>query len=296
MLTEWARPFPLTVQAATFPFRTRLHWNHLHQASPLKLWIKADQLTANSDWKGIVTKGNSSWRLQGRPGQKRLTLARPVSPNGDLYGSRNVNDGQWHHVAAYMMGRTCSSMWTARWMYRSRPRVRLPRTAIRCALERMRGRTDDFFQRVGRRGIPLHRALSASEIQTIIHAGAGGKCLLLLCQHSLPQPSESDVIVGRTATFSVTASWRQPLSYQWNFNGTNISRGDKHHVNTDQCAIESGGQLCGAGDQCLWFSPQFQCGVDSESVPLAVGACGMMDWWPAEGNANDSSGAITARW
>jgi hypothetical protein len=36
------------------------------------------------------------------------------------------------------------------------------------------------------------------------------------------QPTNQTVIVGGTATFSVTASNTTPLSYQWNFGGTNI--------------------------------------------------------------------------
>ena len=36
------------------------------------------------------------------------------------------------------------------------------------------------------------------------------------------QPTNQTVTVGGTATFSVTASGTPPLSYQWNFNGTNI--------------------------------------------------------------------------
>jgi hypothetical protein len=37
------------------------------------------------------------------------------------------------------------------------------------------------------------------------------------------QPTNQTVTVGGTATFNVTASGMPPLSYQWNFNGTNIA-------------------------------------------------------------------------
>ena len=37
------------------------------------------------------------------------------------------------------------------------------------------------------------------------------------------QPTNQTVMVGETATFNVSATGTPPLSYQWNFNGTNIS-------------------------------------------------------------------------
>ena len=67
-----------------------------------------------------------------------------------------------------------------------------------------------------------NRALTASEIQAIYAADSGGKCPL-----SAPvitsQPTNQTVTVGGTSTFSITASGAAPLSYQWNFNGTNLS-------------------------------------------------------------------------
>ena len=36
------------------------------------------------------------------------------------------------------------------------------------------------------------------------------------------QPTNQTVAVGGSATFNVTATGSLPLSYQWNFNGTNI--------------------------------------------------------------------------
>jgi hypothetical protein len=71
----------------------------------IELWLKAGQLTANSDWKGIVTKGNSSWWLQASSGANTVYVAfAGLSPKMDMFGARNVNDGQWHHVAAVYDG------------------------------------------------------------------------------------------------------------------------------------------------------------------------------------------------
>ena len=70
----------------------------------VEAWIKANQLTANSNWKGIVTKGNTSWRLQGMSGTKTVHWAVDGVSNPWLAGTRNVNDGQWHHVAGVYDG------------------------------------------------------------------------------------------------------------------------------------------------------------------------------------------------
>jgi hypothetical protein len=71
----------------------------------IEAWIKMNQLTADWNWEGIVTKGNSSWRLQVTAGAKTVTFsATGVSPHGDLYGSRSVYDGQWHHVTGVYDG------------------------------------------------------------------------------------------------------------------------------------------------------------------------------------------------
>jgi hypothetical protein len=71
----------------------------------IDLWLKVNHLTPNPDWEGIVTKGTSSWRLQATTGGKTVTFSTTgVGPNEDFTGTRNVNDGQWHHVAAVYDG------------------------------------------------------------------------------------------------------------------------------------------------------------------------------------------------
>lgn len=70
----------------------------------LELWLKSDRTNVNADWVMIVDKGNSSWRLMGTTGAKTLYFAATGTSGGDVYGSRNINDGQWHHVAGVYDG------------------------------------------------------------------------------------------------------------------------------------------------------------------------------------------------
>jgi hypothetical protein len=67
-------------------------------------WIKVNHLMANPEWEGIVTKGNASWRLLATSGATTIYFAASGATPADIYGSRNVNDGQWHHVAAVYDG------------------------------------------------------------------------------------------------------------------------------------------------------------------------------------------------
>src|SRR5208337_899887 len=63
---------------------------------------------------------------------------------------------------------------------------------------------------------------SSNEIAAIYNAGGAGECPPTGPTITM-QPANQTVVVGGTANFSVTASGTSPLSYQWNFNGTNLS-------------------------------------------------------------------------
>jgi hypothetical protein len=68
-----------------------------------------------------------------------------------------------------------------------------------------------------------NRALSGAEIAAIYQAGNTGKCPPAPTPPVITtQPTSQTVTVGGTASFSVVAGGSSPLSYQWNFNTTNI--------------------------------------------------------------------------
>ncbi|MGA2241282.1 MAG: LamG-like jellyroll fold domain-containing protein [Verrucomicrobiota bacterium] len=189
----------------------------------IETWIKVNQLTANSNWKGIVTKGNSSWRLQGRAGAKTVTFsATGVSPNGDLYGNRNVNDGQWHHVAGVYDG-TNMFLYVDGTLDVSQPATgTILQNSSPLCIGQTAGSSGYFFNGLIDEVSIYNRALTTSEIQAIYAAGSGGKCPLTLPE-IISQPTNQTVVVGYTASFSVTANGPLPLRYQWAFNGTNIA-------------------------------------------------------------------------
>jgi probable HAF family extracellular repeat protein len=76
-------------------------------AFSIECWINVTAFTSN--WQAIVTKGDSSWRVHRGFSSNSLAFSTTgLNPNGttdpDLYGTRNVNDGLWHHVAAVYDG------------------------------------------------------------------------------------------------------------------------------------------------------------------------------------------------
>src|SRR6185369_5346635 len=75
----------------------------------VELWLKGQTLTANPLWAWIVTKGNSSWRMIGTQGAKTVAFYASGTTNGvSMPSTRDVNDGQWHHVAGTYDGQYIS--------------------------------------------------------------------------------------------------------------------------------------------------------------------------------------------
>ena len=66
-----------------------------------------------------------------------------------------------------------------------------------------------------------NRALSGTDVSNIFNAGSSGKCPLPPV--IISQPTNQTVVLGSTATFSVSVAGLPPLGYQWLVNGTSIS-------------------------------------------------------------------------
>jgi len=84
--------------------------NITHQIT-VAAWIKVD--TFDCEWQAIITKGDGSWRLQRNGTKNSIEFACtgafvPGALVGSLFGTVNVNDGRWHHIAGtYDGSRVC---------------------------------------------------------------------------------------------------------------------------------------------------------------------------------------------
>ncbi len=71
-------------------------------------WIKVNQF--DKEWQAVIAKGDSAWRIQRNQNNNSLEFAcsglkiPSGAPWGNLYGEKNVNDGQWHHIAGVYDG------------------------------------------------------------------------------------------------------------------------------------------------------------------------------------------------
>jgi hypothetical protein len=73
----------------------------------LAAWIKVKAF--DNAWQAIVTKGDNAWRLQRDASNNGIEFACtginvPGTTWGNILGSVDVNDGQWHHIAGVYDG------------------------------------------------------------------------------------------------------------------------------------------------------------------------------------------------
>ena len=131
-----------------------------------------------------------------------------------------------------------------------------------------------------------NRALAASEIQGIFAVGSAGKCPLPPVIVS--QPQSQTVPAGTNATFTVVVAGASPLSYQWQFDSTNLAGATISSLTITNVRPSNTGYysvvVSNAGGS-----------VTSSNAILAIANCyadppGLISWWPGEGNANDKFG------
>jgi hypothetical protein len=192
----------------------------LTQSITIETWIKMNHTSPNSTWEGIVTKGNNSWRLQATINAKTVYFAADGSTH-DIYSSRGVNDGKWHHVAAtydgtnmllYVDGTLDATQAASGAISQTSDPLCLGQTANAYG--------NCFFDGLVDAASIYNRALTAAEIQAIYAAGSGGKCPVP--PGITTQPTNQTVNAGTTAVLAVAVTGTQPLIYQWSFDTTNI--------------------------------------------------------------------------
>jgi len=107
----------------------------------------------------------------------------------------------------------------------------------------------------------------------------------------LAQPADQTMAVEGTAIFSVTATGFPPLSYQWNFNGTNLDGA------TNASLTLANVQMSQAGSYAVLVTNAYGSVLSSNALltvdtapPCDPVPSGLTQWWPAEGTAMDIIG------
>lgn len=134
-----------------------------------------------------------------------------------------------------------------------------------------------------------NRALSAGEISGIYSASSAGKCAVAFITS---QPQDETAVVGSTVTFVVSAGGAPPLSYQWQFNGTNTAGATASSLTLTNVQPDQ------AGSYLVIVSNALGVATSSNAVlavipppPCVTPAAGLVAWWPGDGNAYDVAGA-----
>lgn len=215
----------------------------------IETWIKANQTNANGDWESIVSKGNAAWEINATPGAKTLTFAL-TGPNPNIVtGSRNVNDGQWHHVAGLYNG-TNIYLYVDGALDASTQATGLISPnhypmGIGYNAQGPFGYPTYFYNGAVDEVSIYNRALSSNEIAAIYSAGVGGKYLSAIPPTVTNQPLNQAVWIGSNVTFTVGVSGTGPFYYQWLFNSNSIST---NNIITTLAGGGTGGGTDGLGD------------------------------------------------
>jgi hypothetical protein len=141
----------------------------------IEAWINVSQFP-EGDWTAIVTKGDSSWRLHRYGETSQIAFGTSGLDNEDLSSMQNVDDGQWHHVAAVYDGATkyiyvdgnldnwCPATGT------------IDQNSYPVCIGENAEQTGRLWNGLIDEVSIYNRALTASEIRTIYEAGSEGKC------------------------------------------------------------------------------------------------------------------------
>ena len=135
-----------------------------------------------------------------------------------------------------------------------------------------------------------NRALSDPEIISLFDAGSAGRCLTQNAPSIITQPTNQNFMVGDNVSFNVVADGSSPLSFQWQFNGTNLNGA------TGTLLTITNVQLTHAGTYSVIVTNSVAAVTSSPAilsvgippcVPLPSNAVG---WWRANADAEDVVG------
>src|SRR5262249_22134907 len=135
------------------------------------------------------------------------------------------------------------------------------------------------------------RALSQGELQAIYFAGSAGKCQGAgVAPFIVSQPQDQNVVVGATASFSVSAGGSPPLSYQWRFNNTDVSGATNSTLNINNAQLSDGGNYSVMVANPLGFVTSSVAVLTVHEAVCTNAPGGIAAWWAGEGNGSDSVG------
>jgi len=134
-----------------------------------------------------------------------------------------------------------------------------------------------------------NRALSSEEVQAIYEISGAGKCLQTPV--IIFQPSNQVVFEGMNVGFSVVASRASSLTYQWRFNGTNLSGATDSSLNLFSVQFSQAGNYSVLVSNVYGFAVSSNAVLTVSPAPLCAPVpLGIVGWWRGQSNALDYAG------
>jgi len=234
-------------------------------AFTLEFWEKGP--SPNNNWNSMVSKSDSGYEVRLYYDQNYANFYVNGLSNDGVVGTRNVNDGKWHHIAGVYDGTNC-------YLYvdGTLDAKQANTGTINCAQGTALGigwlptpnYPRNFTGLIDE--VSLYKvALSSNQIAAIYDAGSAGKCLPMMLPTIISQPTNQVVAEGAAASFSVTAAGSTPLSYQWMINGTNILGG------TNTTLLLTNVQSSQAGIYAMWVTNQYGSILSSNALLTVLG-------------------------
>src|SRR6266568_783606 len=160
----------------------------------------------------------------GNTGSNWVFRAHVGLPSGYMYfgGTTAIQTGVWYHVAM-TYDQSALKLFVNGNLDRSMP---VTGAVVTTTLPFLIGGHAEgpwnFKGRVDELAL-YDRALSTNEIQAIYNAGSGGKCVAPAAPSIVFQPQSQTVLAGSNVTLTVAAQGSPIVTYQWQFNGTNLA-------------------------------------------------------------------------
>lgn len=135
------------------------------------------------------------------------------------------------------------------------------------------------------------RALASTEIQAIVTAGAGGKCLAPMPPQVDAEPPTQTVTAGQAAAFAAHTTGTAPLSYQWSFDGTNIAGATTSSLILTNVQVGRSGVYAVAVTNLYGSAVSSNLNLTVISAPsCTTSPAGLVSWWQGNGDATDATG------
>lgn len=277
-----------------------------NQNFSVETWIQAQQTPGNIYGVAIIaTKANTpdstqsvGWSLFLENGSLGFQLApAPMSPDNTAHwraSATSLQDGKFHHVAVTVerTSPTGGKLFVdGKIVYTFNPTARSGNISTDGPL--YIGRHDQadfncFFKGIIDEVSIYNRSLTTNEISMIYQSGSEGKSTAPVAPTIIAQPISQEVVPGNGVTIAVEAVGTQPLSFQWSFNGTNISDATSNSLTLTNF------QSLDAGPYAVVVTNAIGSATSSNAFltvknPLAAPA-GLVGWWKGESNVVDSAG------